>query len=124
MKISVLVALAGSAALAVVVACSSSSNGGSGNYPTCQGNTMTTGSNSTACSSCVQSHCGSQISSVESSCSAFLSCFSGCMCSDLNCISGCASKIDSTCQNAESPLTTCQNQNCMSQCAAPTPDAG
>lgn len=117
MKVPTMFAVAAATALATLVGCSSSSSGGgSGNVPTCQGSTASTGAGSEACNSCLQSHCGSQVSAVQSSCSAYVSCYEGCQCSDLQCIEGCLSKIDATCQNAEGPLTSCMSQNCSSQC--------
>jgi hypothetical protein len=111
-------------AVAVLVACSSSSSGGGSSVPTCQGATGTMGAGSSACSSCLQSSCGSQISSVESSCGAYLTCYQGCQCSDLSCLEGCLSKIDSTCQNPEESLATCLTQSCSSQCTTTTVSDG
>jgi hypothetical protein len=125
MKVSAMFATALWAAIALGVGCSSSS--GSGNNPsppTCKGATGSAGPGSTACSSCTQGSCGSQIASVETACTAYVSCYSGCQCSDLTCISGCLSKIDSTCQNAYVPLASCLSQKCSSPCAGTTPDGG
>jgi hypothetical protein len=121
MKVSTLLAAVTAAISIFAVACSSSSSSGSGSssYPTCQGATGTSGAGSTACSSCVESHCGSQVSAVESTCSAYLSCYQGCQCSDATCLEGCVSKMDSACQNADGPLASCITQNCSSQCEGP-----
>jgi len=96
---------------AVVIACSSSTSGATGGYPTCQGATGSTGPGSVACTACLQNSCGAQASSVQSNCGAYLSCYEGCQCSDLTCIQGCLGKIDSTCENAEGPLATCLTQD-------------
>ncbi len=111
------------ASLSVLLACSSSSSGGS--VPSCQGNAGTSGAGSAACNTCLEGNCGSQTSSVESSCSAYISCYNGCQCSDTSCISGCQSKIDSTCSSAYSPLTSCLTKSCATQCGgAAAGDAG
>jgi hypothetical protein len=109
-----------------VVACSSSSDNGGGGAmaPTCQGATGMTGPGSAACSACLQTNCGSQLSSAQSACGAYITCYSGCQCSDFNCITGCLSKIDGPCANAEGPLTMCLDQNCSSQCMAGSQDGG
>jgi hypothetical protein len=112
-----------SAAITVLAACSSSSSGSS-SVPTCKGATQTTGAGSAACTSCTQSSCASQISAVETSCSAYVTCYEGCQCSDLTCLEGCLSKIDSTCENADGPLTSCLSQSCAAPCGMTAPDAG
>jgi hypothetical protein len=114
----------GFAVLGVGACSSSSSGGGKSGAPSCQGNTGQTGAGSPACSSCLQNNCGSQLSSVESACSAYVSCYEGCQCSDISCISGCAQKIDSTCQNAYGPLTSCLSQNCSTPCGTGPVDGG
>ncbi len=124
MTASTMFANAASAAIAVLVACSSSSSGNSDSYPTCQGAKEPTGAGSSACSSCLQTGCGSQISSVETSCGAYLTCYQGCQCSDLACLQSCLSKIDGACQNAYGPFTTCLTQSCESQCTTTTASDG
>ncbi len=115
MRLSRIITIASAAVVSMLVACSSSSSG-SASFPTCQGSTGTSGQGSPACNSCVQSNCGSQVSSAEGSCSAYFNCFASCQCSDLNCVIGCQGKIDSTCQNAFGPLSTCISNSCASQC--------
>jgi hypothetical protein len=121
MKRSAIFAVIASGALSIVVACSSSSGGSSSGPPSCQGATGTTGAGTSACNSCLESNCGSQISSVEGACSAFVSCYSGCQCTDSQCLLNCVTmKIDSTCQNSYGPLQTCQSNNCSMACAQTT----
>lgn len=125
MRVSTLLSSGVIAAAALVAACSSSSSsGGSSGYPTCQGATGSTGPGSSACSSCVESNCGSDVSSVESACGAYLSCYEGCQCSDLSCIENCESKITGNCSSAETPLSTCLSQHCASQCSGETMSDG
>jgi len=104
---------------AAVAACSSSSSnggGGGGGAPSCQ-NPSSTGAGSTACNSCLQTHCSAELSSVQASCSAYIACYQGCQCSDLACLLNCVStKIDATCQNAVNPESTCMQNNCKSDC--------
>jgi len=120
MKMSCWLTTAIPAAVALLIACSSSSSGAGSGVPSCQGATGTTGAGSAACSSCLQSSCGSQISSVKSSCGAYITCYEGCQCSDLSCVGGCLSDIDSACETPEESLTTCLSQNCASQCNTTT----
>jgi len=83
MKMRSMVATAMLATVAVVVGCSSSSSdGGNASAPTCKGATGSTGAGSSACNSCTQSSCGSQISALEGACSAFVNCYEGCDCSN------------------------------------------
>ncbi len=118
-------AVAGAAVVSLLVACSSSSSGGgTGSVPSCQG-PGATGPGSAACASCLQSSCGSQLSSEISSCGAYNGCFEACQCSDTNCIMGCfATKVDSTCQSPFGPFTMCLSQSCGSQCVVTTTPEG
>jgi hypothetical protein len=117
--------LAVSTALALLVlACSSKSASKGGSLPTCQGAQPSSGSNSAACTSCVESSCSSDLSSVESACSAYLGCYSGCQCSDGQCIANCQSQVTSNCESALTAGSSCEAQNCPSQCSDGTPDGG
>src|SRR4029077_9680743 len=101
---------------AVIAACSSS-NSSSSAPPSCQGAKGTTGAGSSACSSCLQNSCGSQVSAVNSACGAYVACFQGCMCGDFMCLVGCAqTKIDAACSNSYMPLQNCLMQSCGQQC--------
>jgi hypothetical protein len=125
MKLRLMLATAMLATVALVVGCSSSSSdGGNATPPTCKGATGSAGPGSSACNSCTQSSCGSQISAIESECSAYVSCYEGCDCSNLTCIAGCQSQIDSACMNAYNPFTSCLVQNCTSQCVGSTGSDG
>jgi hypothetical protein len=125
MKVRAWFAAAAPVAVAVLVACSSSSKGGTSSAPTCQGAAGMTGAGTAACSSCLQNSCASQLSSVEASCGAYITCYQGCQCSDLACLQGCLSKVDSTCQNPQGSFVMCLSQNCVSQCTTTTTsDAG
>ena len=101
----------------VIVGCSSSSGGGAPSTPTCKGGAGATGAGSTACNSCTQSSCGSQIAAIEGACSAFLSCYEACECTDLACLGNCQTSIDATCMSAYNPFVSCLTQSCASQCA-------
>jgi hypothetical protein len=118
MKLSAIFAVVASGALSVVIACSSSSSGGSSSLPQCQGMTGSTGPGSAACNSCLQSNCGSQVSTASGACSAYNSCYSSCQCMDINCLTNCfATKVDANCANGGgTALATCQMNNCSSQC--------
>jgi hypothetical protein len=122
----VLAACAAIAFVGVVVACSSSNNSSNSTagVPSCQGASASTGPGSTACNSCLQTSCGSQIGAVQSGCGAYVACYDGCQCSDLNCISGCLGKIDSTCQNSYGPLVSCLSQSCATPCGTSSPKDG
>lgn len=126
MKMPTMFAVAGAAVVSLLVACSSSSSssGGTGSVPSCQGAAGSTGPGSSACSSCLQSSCGSQLSSYLSSCSAYNGCYEACQCSDTNCIAGCLSKIDSTCQSPFGSFAMCLSQSCASQCMVTVPIEG
>jgi hypothetical protein len=126
MKILTMTTIAASVAFTLLVACSSSSSGGSpsSSFPSCSNPVGSTGPGTPACSSCLQGSCGSQSSSVETSCSGYLTCYEGCQCSDVACLEGCLSMIDSTCQGPYAQLTSCLTQNCASQCNAGAGDAG
>jgi hypothetical protein len=107
-------------AVVAALACSSgSSGGGSGGGASCfaQGNS--------ACASCVQSKCGSQVSAVESGCSDFI----GCVCPsgsfEANLAQGCYSKEqESGCMSAVQPLTSCEMSNCASECNSTSGSGG
>ncbi len=127
MKVSMLFAAAASAITIALLGCSSSSGGG-GSIPQCQGAmSSSTGAGSSACNSCIESKCGSQLSSFDSDCSAYISCYDACQCSDTTCLSGCSSKVTagSACANDESSITSCLEMNCTSQCTSSSSgDAG
>ncbi len=108
------------AAVALLVACSSSSSGSVSTYPRCLGATGSTGAGSPACSSCLQSTCGSQSSSAQSSCSKYFACYEACQCSDLACLQECLPKVDSACRNDFDSLTSCLTQSCATQCTTVT----
>lgn len=109
---SILSALAISALVAFGAgACSSSSDSGN-TTGTCTGSSS--GSGSSACSSCMQAKCSSQYGACfgsGGSCSSWVS-------------GGCKSLPDSTCQSCLSPLTTCEDTNCKSECSTTSSDAG
>lgn len=109
--------VAAAAVVTFLVACSSSSSGGSSDVPACKGNTGASGPGSAACSSCLQSNCGSQIASEQGACGAYNSCYEACDCSNLTCLTDCQSRIDSACQSPYGAVTTCLSQNCQMQCA-------
>jgi hypothetical protein len=122
MKVSTMFAYVVATTAISLLACSSSSSGGTG-FPQCQGNTSSTGPYSSACNSCIESKCGSQTSAVESDCGAYISCYDGCQCSDNSCLSGCQSKITGQCTTDYQAIVSCLTSNCASQCNA-SGDAG
>jgi hypothetical protein len=111
------------AATAAALACSSSSNGG-GNGSSCFSTSLNTSGN-TNCSSCVESKCGSQLSGVESGCSDFINCVCTGGTYNANNVQTCLSKEqESSCTSAITPLSSCENQNCASQCGVTSSGGG
>ncbi len=122
-------------ACAASVACSSSSGSGGGGTPTkftcASDNPMTTMASDQACTSCVESNCGSQLSAAYGSgfasgdlgggaCSGFITCIAACACDDLTCFEKCTPSSD--CQTAGQAAATCQSSKC-SVCGS-TPGGG
>jgi hypothetical protein len=126
MNVRTVLAAIASAGFAVLVACSSSSgDNGASSAPICKGNAGATGPGSSACTSCTNSKCGSQLAALESACGAYVACYQDCECSDLTCIGGCTSNVNSSCEPSVSSVTTCLSQSCASECAGPnSPDGG
>ena len=104
-KIWVLGAIAGAAA---VFACSSSSGGGGASA-------CLQSSTSSACYSCTQQNCGSELSNAESACSDYLNCV--CAGGSFNACNeqSCSSKITSGCASA---LQNSSCSACTSQCSS------
>ncbi len=93
----------------------------------CSGTTTTSGgggaaclqqSVSSACYSCVQSHCGSQVSNYESSCTDYISCICPGGSYDSCNVASCTSHLTATgaCQGADMAIGQCATASCVSEC--------
>ncbi len=92
------------------VACGGSTSG----VPNCEGSGSA--SISSACSSCLTSNCGSEVSTAEGDCGAYDSCVEGCMCSDTACLTGCESKATAQCASDLAAVAACEEKSCASAC--------
>jgi hypothetical protein len=93
-----------------LVRCFSSSSGGG---TTC--NAFVQAESSSACGTCLQSKCASQIASAASPCSDFVSC----VCGSGGSSDSCAAKLqEASCQPASQALAMCAQESCPSLCVA------
>jgi hypothetical protein len=94
-------------------ACSGSTTSGGGGGACLQQST------SSACYSCVTSHCGSQVSNFESSCTDYVNCICPGGTYDSCNVVSCSSHITATgaCQGADMAVGQCAESNCTSECA-------
>jgi uncharacterized membrane protein YgcG len=80
---------------------------------------------SSACYSCLQSHCSQELATYNTSCADFLSCLCPGGTYDPSVGASCASdRQEPGCSSAASAGETCQNENCAVQCAAQAGDGG
>jgi hypothetical protein len=93
----------------------------------CSGTTTTSGggnaaclqqSTSSACYSCMTSHCGSQVTNFESSCSDYVSCICPGGAYDACNVASCGSHITASgaCQGADMAVGQCAEASCASAC--------
>jgi hypothetical protein len=74
------------------------------------------------CITCVNSSCGSQVSSASSDCPGSESCAAACNCGDNACIAKCGSPdAGDACVGAALDLVQCEQSMCKTQCAGVTP---
>jgi hypothetical protein len=90
----------------------------------CQGSAGASGPGSTACNSCIETSCSSQLSAAESPCSAYLSCYASCQCMDGTCIDGCTAKATGSCANPFADVGACIGQSCATPCLGPSSSDG
>jgi hypothetical protein len=101
--------------LAAGVACSSSSgSSSSSSASSCDQQIVA----STACYTCGQNSCGSQLSSYESACSSYFSCVcpGGTYSVSAFMSSTCSGDLTGSCGSADNALLTCISQNCVGAC--------
>jgi hypothetical protein len=72
----------------------------------------------TACITCIENSCASQLHAVVVACSAFLDCFKACACTDETCISNCAGDVTSACATAATPFGKCEQNTCGDTCSS------
>ena len=110
-------------------ACSSKSSGGGGGTVsglTCSnGSSVLTTSYSSACISCAEGSCNSELSGYSSACAAVISCDCNCAGSPA-CISACGDNITDSdpCGMAQTSTVNCVETNCSAQCAGNDADGG
>jgi hypothetical protein len=111
--------LAFAAIAAFVVACDSSSGGGSSGTKDQWGNCV--GTEGQTCTgideynNCVTSKCGTEVNDVLAKCATLISCTQACKCDSAyqTCQQACATKIDAACQTSFTAAGTCVQANCM-----------
>lgn len=104
--------------IAAAIACSTSSgNGADAGAGTCTGRPGA--STNAACTTCVQTNCGGEISAFDSACSDYVTC----VCADggVSCL---AKAMESGCDSAGANLSMCQQTNCTSACTTTSADSG
>jgi hypothetical protein len=96
-----------------VFACSGSTSSSGGGNAACLEQ-----STSTACYSCVTSHCGSQVSNYESSCTDYISCICPGGSYDACNVTSCGSHLTESgaCQGAYMAVGQCATASCTSEC--------
>jgi hypothetical protein len=96
-----------------VFACSGSTTSGGGGGAACLQQ-----STSGACYSCVQSHCGSQVSNFESSCTDYVSCICPGGTYDACNVASCSSHLTASgaCQGADMAVGQCATASCATEC--------
>jgi hypothetical protein len=76
-----------------------------------------------ACTKCVESSCGSQVTAAYGSgfasgnisggaCGGFITCAANCACDDTTCAENCVGKLDMACQSAEEAAGSCIDAKC------------
>ncbi len=95
-----------------VFACSGSNSGGVGGADCLQQSV------SSACYSCVQSHCASQLSNYEGSCTGYISCVCPGGTYDACNVASCSTQITTSgaCQGDDLALQQCGTASCASEC--------
>jgi hypothetical protein len=93
-------------------------DGGSAAWiPNCASPSASQSSTYTACSTCDQAHCESDVASALTSCTAYYACYKACACSDLICLAGCSADSTAACAVAGATLSGCQTLNCALECS-------